>query len=284
MKKLIVTPSLMADLYDHTILLKRNSPAPSSTSFGWLRVGEELAVTGASLLIESFSGLYGGKYAPFVGGRKYSGLCALGAFSYSYSALPEGLRVGRYCSISSGLRFLDSSHPGAIITTSAFTFRPTNKLFAPFVTPQVKDFAAEFDIHGGKPFPVLGHDVWIGANVTLAMGIQIGNGAIVASGSVVTHDVPAYAMVAGNPAVIKKMRFSDEVTAALQASAWWALDPLWVFSQNFRDPQGFCEQLAAHGAQVPRFNPPALEITRHLADEGEQAYESADQGQALHAS
>ncbi|MEY4564236.1 MAG: hypothetical protein RLZZ618_3513 [Pseudomonadota bacterium] len=281
MKKLTVTASLMKDLHTHTILLKHNSPPPNAVSFGWLRAGDELPVTGAPLAIESFSGLYGGKYQPFVGGRKYSGLCAVGAFTYSYSALPEGLRVGRYCSISSGLRFLDSSHPGQIITTSAFTFRPTNKLFAAFVTPQVKDFAKNFDIQGGKPFPVLGHDVWIGANVTLAMGIHIGDGAIVASGSVVTRDVPAYAMVAGNPAVLKKLRFSDALTTALQASAWWTLDPAWVFSQDFRDPEVFCAQLSVHGAGVSRFAPPTLDITRYLADDGEAGHESADQGDAL---
>jgi len=51
---------------------------------------------------------------------------------------------------------------------------------------------------------VIGSDVWIGCRSIVLKGVSIGDGAVVAAGSVVTKDVPAYTLVAGNPAQIKK--------------------------------------------------------------------------------
>ena len=52
-------------------------------------------------------------------------------------------------------------------------------------------------------------------------GVRIGNGAIVATGAVVTRDVPAYAVVAGNPAQVVRQRFDAATVARLQRLAWW---------------------------------------------------------------
>lgn len=72
----------------------------------------------------------------------------------------------------------------------------------------------------------IANDVWIGAHALIpaAHDITIGNGAIVAAGSVVSKDVPAFAVVAGSPARVVKMRFSDEICADLEASSWWDYD------------------------------------------------------------
>ena len=67
----------------------------------------------------------------------------------------------------------------------------------------------------------IGNDVWIGYNATIMPGVKIGNGAIIASKSVVTNDVPAYAVVGGNPAKIIKQRFDDKTINALLSIAWW---------------------------------------------------------------
>ena len=58
-------------------------------------------------------------------------------------------------------------------------------------------------------------------NACILPGIQIGDGAIIGAGSVVTKDVPAYAIVAGNPAKVMKYRFSDEIISCLLESKWW---------------------------------------------------------------
>ncbi|MEQ8579706.1 MAG: acyltransferase [Balneola sp.] len=59
--------------------------------------------------------------------------------------------------------------------------------------------------HTKKPINI-GNDVWIGANVTILKGVKINTGAVIAAGSVITKDVPEYAIVAGNPGKILKYR------------------------------------------------------------------------------
>ena len=68
---------------------------------------------------------------------------------------------------------------------------------------------------------VIGNDVWIGADVIVMDGVTIGNGAIIASKSVVVRDVPNYAIVGGVPGNIIKYRFSKEIINALEKLEWW---------------------------------------------------------------
>ncbi|AWN51770.1 hypothetical protein DK412_08785 [Methylobacterium sp. 17Sr1-1] len=71
-----------------------------------------------------------------------------------------------------------------------------------------------------KQMPVIGNDVWIGAGVMMMPGITIGDGAVVAAGSVVTKDVPPYSIVGGSPAKLIKRRFSDEIYERMLSVAW----------------------------------------------------------------
>jgi virginiamycin A acetyltransferase len=260
MTPLLADDELLDALHARRILLKYNSPPPLGGSYGWLRRGDPLLLRGEPLRLEERCGLYGGAYKPLVGGHKGCGLCTMGSFSYSYSALPEGMVVGRYCSISSGLRVLDSTHPTGLLTTSAITFRPKNRLFEGIVTPRLAEFAAAFDVDGGKGMPVLEHDVWIGANVTLAMGVRVGTGAIVASGAMVTSDVPPYAVVAGNPGTVRKMRFPEALVAELLGSRWWDVDPRFLFELDFTDPTAVCRWLGEAGDAAPQYEPQVLEL------------------------
>lgn len=261
MLQLQITDALLATLYDHTILLRFNSPPPVRGGlYGWARANTPFVLHTDALRIEQNSGLYVGPYKGLVGSRRSSGFASSGSFSYSYSMLPDGFVMGRYCSISSGLRFLDSTHPLETVTTSAITFRPRNKLFEQFMTPELAEFAASFSVLGPKPYPVVDHDVWIGADVTMAMGVRVGTGAIVASNSVVTRDVPPYAIVAGNPATVKRQRFPDELAARLLAARWWDLDPAFVFSSEFREPARLCDQIEQERGSISPFVPRALDV------------------------
>ena len=67
----------------------------------------------------------------------------------------------------------------------------------------------------------IGNDVWICEDVFVVGGVTVGDGAIIARGSIVTKDVPPYAMVAGNPAIVKKYRFSEEQIQKLLEIQWW---------------------------------------------------------------
>ncbi len=70
---------------------------------------------------------------------------------------------------------------------------------------------------------VIGNDVWIGTNAIILSGVNIGDGAIVAAGSVVTKNVPAYAIVGGVPAEVIKYRISPEIIDNLLKLRWWDL-------------------------------------------------------------
>lgn len=209
-----------------------------------------------AITIEGPCAFYGGLYGPNPWTAE-GGLCTMGAASYSHSPLPEGIVVGRYCSIGKGLRFLDFAHPTDWVSTSVAFFRPkihpSTRLTAIHNliergTNKDHDTPTrhEYDPRRGLPYPTIEHDVWIGENATLAMGITIGTGAIIAAGSTVTHDVPPYTIVAGAPAQVKRLRFAKPVTQELLASEWWQYSYADLQALDIRHPESFLGNLAAY--------------------------------------
>jgi tetrahydrodipicolinate N-succinyltransferase len=71
-----------------------------------------------------------------------------------------------------------------------------------------------------KPI-IIENDVWVASNVLIKEGVRVGNGAVIAMGSLVTKDVPPYALVGGNPAKVIKFRFTEKQIDELQDLAWW---------------------------------------------------------------
>ncbi|TQX84316.1 MULTISPECIES: CatB-related O-acetyltransferase [unclassified Rhizobium] len=127
---------------------------------------------------------------------------------YLGHACRERLVIGKFVQIARGSYFITSSanHPMTGFTTYPF------RVFKP-------------ETFGYKDLPVrdtvVGHDVWIGHDAAIMPGVSIGAGAIVAASSVVTRDVPPYAMVGGNPAAVIKMRYPADVISDLLEIAWW---------------------------------------------------------------
>lgn len=78
------------------------------------------------------------------------------------------------------------------------------------------------------PTTEIGNDVWIGARAVVKTGVKIGDGAIVAAGSVVTKDVEPYTIVGGVPAKLIRYRFDDETIELLMKSRWWEKDIEWL--------------------------------------------------------
>jgi serine acetyltransferase len=74
----------------------------------------------------------------------------------------------------------------------------------------------------------VGNDVWIGSGAIILDGISIGDGAIIGAGSVVTKDVPDYAIVAGTPAKVLKFRFTEKEILFLKNYKWWDKDINWI--------------------------------------------------------
>ena len=127
---------------------------------------------------------------------------------YLFPFSQETLRIGKYCQIAHGVRFIGSSanHATDGLTTFPFAvFDPSTMLG---YQPDARD-------------TVVGHDVWLGYGAQVMPGAQIGSGVIVGAGAVVRGTIPDYAVVTGNPARVVRMRFSDTEIAELLALAWW---------------------------------------------------------------
>ena len=131
---------------------------------------------------------------------------------YLFGMGPERLRSGRYCQIAHGVRFITS---GANHATDGLTTFP----FPIFDPAQIGSFQPD------TRDTVIGHDVWLGYGAMVCPGARIGNGVIVGAGAVVRGSVPDYAIVAGNPAQVVRMRFSQAEIATRNALAWWAWPP-----------------------------------------------------------
>lgn len=125
--------------------------------------------------------------------------------------LPE-IRIGKYCSIARNCTFVLSHHDMSLVTTS----------------PSLEHHMFAHQLGNTSSYSrgdiVIENDVWIGANVTIMDNVCIGNGSVVAAGSVVTKDVPPYAIVGGNPAKVLKLRFTEDQISKLLTIRWWDND------------------------------------------------------------
>lgn len=118
--------------------------------------------------------------------------------------------VGNFSAIGENTKIGLGRHPLHYVSTHSIFYKKNN-LNNRWVSPiDFPDLAID-----------IGHDVWIGRDSTIIDGVKVGNGAVIGTRSVVTKDVPAFAVVAGCPAKIIKFRFSDDVIALLQDLAWW---------------------------------------------------------------
>lgn len=115
------------------------------------------------------------------------------------------IEIGKYCQVGVDVSFHTTNHPINYLSTYI-----NQRLFK----GELQELKEE-----GKT--IIENDVWIGQGAIILGGITIGNGAIIGAGSVVTKDVPAYAIAVGNPAKVLKYRFPKEIIKEIEALKWW---------------------------------------------------------------
>ena len=176
--------------------------------------------------------------------------CVGGGYSYiNANSVLENTIIGRYSCVAHNVTIGALRHDStsvAMTSVKAFVDEGVGATCEPIAEPF--DFC---DIYPQKT--IIANGVWVGARAFLpaAHELSVGNGAIIAACAVVTKPVPAYAVVAGNPARPVKMRFSDEIIADLLSSKWWEYDLNYFYAKTgikvpMNDIKAFLSFLAEH--------------------------------------
>lgn len=132
---------------------------------------------------------------------------------YHFPFIGDKLIIGKFCAIARGVKFIMNGANHKLSGISTYPFQIFGNGWEK-VMPQPGDLPFKGDT-------IVGNDVWLGYDAMVMPGVRIGNGAIVATRSIVVSDVPAYTIVGGNPAKPLKQRFPSDVIDVLQSIAWW---------------------------------------------------------------
>ena len=153
----------------------------------------------------------------------------IGKYSYcGYDCEIINTTIGKFTSIANNVVIGGARHPLEWVSMSPVFYAGRDSVKKKFEKFELDDI----------PFTEIGSDVWIGRGVIILSGRKIGDGAVIGAGSVVTKDVPDFAIVAGNPAKILKYRFDKSVILELQKIAWWDFsdDKLSKYAMLIKDP------------------------------------------------
>lgn len=132
---------------------------------------------------------------------------------YHFPLIGDKLIIGKFCAIARGVKFIMNGANHKMSGISTYPFQIFGNGWE-----RVMPKPGELPYKGDT---VIGNDVWIGYEALIMPGVKVGNGAIISSRSVVVSDVPAYAIVGGNPAKPIRQRFVPAEIAILESIAWW---------------------------------------------------------------
>ncbi|WP_297518476.1 CatB-related O-acetyltransferase [uncultured Clostridium sp.] len=134
-----------------------------------------------------------------------------GTYISEYTFINYCESIGRYCSIARNVTIGAGNHPLEYLSTSPFFYSS----YRGYIKKDIYSY-----VESDKK-AIIKNDVWIGNGAIIMNGITIGNGAVIGAGSIVTKDVPDYAIVVGNPAKILRYRFSQDIVEVLLEKKWW---------------------------------------------------------------
>lgn len=134
---------------------------------------------------------------------------------YHFDFIGDKLIIGKFCMIASDVKFIMNGANHMHNSLSAYPFA---------IFGNGWENAMEGKSYPNKGDIVIGNDVWIGYNCTIMAGVNIGDGSIIATNTVLTKDVPPYSIIGGNPGELIKKRFSDDIIEKLLQIKWWDWD------------------------------------------------------------
>lgn len=196
---------------------------------------------------------------------------ALGAFSYAVSGFYFGARIGRYVSIGENVQIGRHAHPLDWASSSPIFYTPSHDLFDADLDLLQGLQPGQFR-RAGPPvveqLTKIGNDVWIGHEAFILPGVSIGDGAVVAARAVVTKDVPPYAVVAGVPARIIRLRLPEAAIERIQAVQWWDYAAWDLAGAQVDDPIAFAESVEEKvAAGMSPYTPEKIRLQRFFGKE-----------------
>lgn len=161
---------------------------------------------------------------------------SLGRYSYiGYDSEIIYCEIGNFCSLANQTIIGGATHPLDWVSTSPVFYNVAGGTNNHLGNKELNPFKKTY----------IGNDVWVGERAIILQGLSVGNGAVIGAGSVVTKDVPPYAIVAGCPAKVIRYRFDEDTISALEKVKWWNFsdEKLRKFSEYINDPKVFVEKL-----------------------------------------
>ena len=132
--------------------------------------------------------------------------------THHYDFNGDKLIIGKFCQIATGVEFVMNGANHQMNAVSTFPFYTLEGW--DMEPPRTTDLPLKGDT-------IIGNDVWIGQNAVILPGVHIGDGAIIGANSVVGSDVSPYTIVIGNPAIVLRKRFDDELITLMLKFRWW---------------------------------------------------------------
>lgn len=168
-------------------------------------------------------------------------------FGMNESCYIARANAGAFCAIGARTSINPFNHPTDWLSTNEFQYHPNSFDWVDEYN-QFERLARTHDMFAHVNF---GNDVWTGHNCNVMAGVNVGDGAVIAAGSVVTKDVPPYAIVGGVPAKVIRYRFPEKTIERLLRLKWWDLELSQLSGLPFRDVDRCLDMLEAIRDSAP---------------------------------
>ncbi|HVT27808.1 MAG TPA: CatB-related O-acetyltransferase [Lacipirellulaceae bacterium] len=167
-------------------------------------------------------------------------------FGMNESCFIARASIGAYCAIGARTAINPFNHPSNWLSIHEFQYHPKSFDWV----DEYNNFVRLERTPDMFRHVTVGNDVWTGHNVNVMAGVSVSDGVIIAAGSVVTKDVPPYAIVAGVPATIKRLRFPEKTIERLLRAKWWELELSQLSGLPFRDVDRCLDMVEAIRAEA----------------------------------